>query len=149
MLPPTVKSLNYLNNIFAKIEARQAAAWLVAQLAARGLQPSDVMVLSRKRASLLPMQQALAAAEQAGYVVCILDQISHAYGHLPLLDKAALQVEPGERIAIIGSNSFSGASFARYCLAEGLEVLGLSGGAGRCVEGILAPAAHAAGIAAR
>jgi dTDP-glucose 4,6-dehydratase len=31
-----------------------------------------------------------------------------------------------ERIAIIGSNSFSGASFARYCLAEGLEVLGLS-----------------------
>jgi ATP-dependent helicase/nuclease subunit A len=44
-----------------EIEARQAAAWLVAQLAARGLQPSDVMVLSRKRASLLPMQQALAA----------------------------------------------------------------------------------------
>jgi dTDP-glucose 4,6-dehydratase len=31
-----------------------------------------------------------------------------------------------ERIAIIGSNSFSGASFARHCLAEGLEVLGLS-----------------------
>ena len=31
-----------------------------------------------------------------------------------------------ERIAIIGSNSFSGASFARYCLAEGLDVLGLS-----------------------
>ena len=34
----------------------------------------------------------------------VLDQISHAYGHLPLLDKAALQVEPGERIAIIGRN---------------------------------------------
>ena len=31
-----------------------------------------------------------------------------------------------ERIAIIGSNSFSGASFARHCLAEGLEVLGTS-----------------------
>lgn len=31
-----------------------------------------------------------------------------------------------ERIAIIGSNSFSGASFARHCLAEGLEVLGAS-----------------------
>lgn len=30
------------------------------------------------------------------------------------------------RIAIIGSNSFSGASFARHCLAEGFEVLGLS-----------------------
>ena len=31
-----------------------------------------------------------------------------------------------ERIAIIGSNSFSGASFARHCLQEGIEVLGLS-----------------------
>ena len=34
----------------------------------------------------------------------VLDQISHAYGHQPLLDRAALQVEPGERIAIIGRN---------------------------------------------
>jgi dTDP-glucose 4,6-dehydratase len=31
-----------------------------------------------------------------------------------------------DRIAIIGSNSFSGASFARHCLQEGIEVLGLS-----------------------
>jgi len=31
-----------------------------------------------------------------------------------------------ERIAIIGSNSFSGASFVRYCLEEGYEVLGAS-----------------------
>ena len=31
-----------------------------------------------------------------------------------------------ERIAIIGSNSFSGASFARHCLEERLEVLGAS-----------------------
>ncbi|PTY02888.1 dTDP-glucose 4,6-dehydratase [Opitutaceae bacterium EW11] len=30
------------------------------------------------------------------------------------------------KIAIIGSNSFSGASFARYCLEQGLEVLGAS-----------------------
>jgi dTDP-glucose 4,6-dehydratase len=30
------------------------------------------------------------------------------------------------RIAIIGSNSFSGASFARHCLAQGVEVLGAS-----------------------
>jgi dTDP-glucose 4,6-dehydratase len=30
------------------------------------------------------------------------------------------------RIAIIGSNSFSGASFAAHCLAQGLDVLGLS-----------------------
>lgn len=31
-----------------------------------------------------------------------------------------------DRIAIIGSNSFSGSSFARHCLEEGLQVLGLS-----------------------
>jgi dTDP-glucose 4,6-dehydratase len=30
------------------------------------------------------------------------------------------------RVAIIGSNSFSGASFASYCLEQGLEVMGLS-----------------------
>jgi ATP-binding cassette subfamily F protein uup len=33
-----------------------------------------------------------------------LDAIHHAYGHLPLLEGAALQVEPGERVAIIGRN---------------------------------------------
>ena len=33
-----------------------------------------------------------------------LEHISHAYGHLPLLDDAALQVDAGERIAIIGRN---------------------------------------------
>ena len=30
------------------------------------------------------------------------------------------------RIAVVGSNSFSGASFVRYCLEQGLEVLGTS-----------------------
>ena len=33
-----------------------------------------------------------------------LEGIHHAYGHLPLLDDAALQVDAGERIAIIGRN---------------------------------------------
>lgn len=31
-----------------------------------------------------------------------------------------------ERIAVVGSNSFSGASFVRHCLSQGLEVLGAS-----------------------
>lgn len=31
-----------------------------------------------------------------------------------------------EKIAVLGSNSFSGASFVRHCLAQGLEVLGAS-----------------------
>ena len=34
----------------------------------------------------------------------VLEHISHAYGHLPLLDDVALQVDAGERIAIIGRN---------------------------------------------
>ncbi len=42
------------------LEARQAAAWIAGQLAL-GLKPSDVMVLSRKRAGLLPLQQELRA----------------------------------------------------------------------------------------
>jgi ABC transport system ATP-binding/permease protein len=33
-----------------------------------------------------------------------LDQVTHAYGHLPLLDSVALQVDAGERIAVIGRN---------------------------------------------
>ena len=42
------------------LEARQAAAWIQSQIVS-GLKPSDVMVLSRKRASLLPLQDELRA----------------------------------------------------------------------------------------
>ncbi len=41
------------------LEARQAAAWIAQHLAAGKLQPSDVMVLSRRRAALLPLQDEL------------------------------------------------------------------------------------------
>jgi ATP-binding cassette subfamily F protein uup len=34
----------------------------------------------------------------------VLEHVSHAYGHLPLLDDVALQVDAGERVAIIGRN---------------------------------------------
>ncbi len=43
------------------LEARQAAAWLAGHLAEQSLKPSEVMVLSRKRDSLLPLQAALSA----------------------------------------------------------------------------------------
>ena len=33
-----------------------------------------------------------------------LDHVSHAYGHLPLLDDVSLQIQPGERLALIGRN---------------------------------------------
>src|SRR5262245_53050942 len=34
----------------------------------------------------------------------VLDHISMAYGHLPLLEDVGLQIDPGERIAVIGRN---------------------------------------------
>ena len=33
-----------------------------------------------------------------------LDHVSVAFGHLPLLDDATLQIEPGERVCVIGRN---------------------------------------------
>jgi len=33
-----------------------------------------------------------------------LDHVTHAYGHVPLLDDASLQIEAGERVCIIGRN---------------------------------------------
>jgi len=33
-----------------------------------------------------------------------LDRVSMAFGHLPLLDEVALQVEPRERVCLIGRN---------------------------------------------
>ena len=42
------------------LEARQAARWIKSQISS-GVVPSDVMVLSRKRASLLPLQEELRA----------------------------------------------------------------------------------------
>jgi ATP-binding cassette subfamily F protein uup len=36
--------------------------------------------------------------------LAVLDQISIAYGHLPLVDRASLQIDAGERLALIGRN---------------------------------------------
>ena len=33
-----------------------------------------------------------------------LDHVSIAFGHLPLLDGVALQIEPRERVSVIGRN---------------------------------------------
>ncbi len=33
-----------------------------------------------------------------------LDSVSHAFGHLPLLDRVSLQIDAGERVSIIGRN---------------------------------------------
>jgi ATP-dependent helicase/nuclease subunit A len=49
------------------LEARQAAGWIHRQLAA-GLEPSQIMVLSRKRAGLLPLQEELRALHVAAQI---------------------------------------------------------------------------------
>src|SRR5262245_37365446 len=36
--------------------------------------------------------------------LAVLDQASISYGHLPLLDRASLQIDAGERLALIGRN---------------------------------------------
>src|SRR5262249_15839086 len=47
-----------------------------------------------------------------------LDQISHAYGHLPLLDRAALRVDPGERLALIGRHGRGKSTLLRIMAGE-------------------------------
>lgn len=58
------------------LEARQAAAWLAQQIQSRELQPRQVMVLSRKRDNLLPVQQALRALgipAEVGEKIALMD----------------------------------------------------------------------------
>jgi ATP-binding cassette subfamily F protein uup len=47
-----------------------------------------------------------------------LDRVSIAYGHLPLLDNIALQVEPRERICIIGRNGTGKSTLLRIISGE-------------------------------
>ncbi len=50
------------------LEARQVAHWIASELAHTGQQPSDVMVLSRKRASLMPLQDELRKRQIAAQI---------------------------------------------------------------------------------
>jgi ABC transport system ATP-binding/permease protein len=40
-----------------------------------------------------------------------LDRVSVAFGHLPLLDNVAFQIEPGERVAVLGRNGAGKSTF--------------------------------------
>jgi ATP-dependent helicase/nuclease subunit A len=58
------------------LEARQAAAWIASQLATAPLKPANIMVLSRKRAGLLPLQNELRALNipaQIGEKTALID----------------------------------------------------------------------------
>jgi ABC transport system ATP-binding/permease protein len=52
--------------------------------------------------------------------VLTLDQVSLAFGHLPLFERASLRIEPGERLALIGRNG-SGKSTLLKVVAGELE----------------------------
>jgi ATP-binding cassette subfamily F protein uup len=47
-----------------------------------------------------------------------LDDISLAFGHLPLLDGVSLRIEPGERICLIGRNGTGKSSLLRVITGE-------------------------------
>ena len=47
-----------------------------------------------------------------------LDRASIAYGHLPLLDEASLQIEPKERVAVLGRNGTGKSTLLRIINGE-------------------------------
>src|SRR3954465_13538007 len=47
-----------------------------------------------------------------------LDHISLAFGHLPLLDDISLQIEPGERVCVIGRNGTGKSTLLRILSGE-------------------------------
>lgn len=59
------------------MEARRAAAWLAGHMAEHALKPSEVMVLSRKRDSLPPLQAALSARGIAASIDESLDLMEY------------------------------------------------------------------------
>src|SRR5918911_3424386 len=50
--------------------------------------------------------------------VLTLDRVSIAYGHLPLLDGVSLQIDPRERVAVIGRNGTGKSTLLRIISGE-------------------------------
>ena len=47
-----------------------------------------------------------------------LDEVSHAFGHVPLLERADLRIEAGERLALIGRNGTGKSTLLRIVTGE-------------------------------
>ena len=47
-----------------------------------------------------------------------LDRVSMAYGHVPLLDQASLQIEPRERVCVIGRNGTGKSTLLRIIYGD-------------------------------
>src|SRR5881275_3189154 len=48
----------------------------------------------------------------------VLDRVSLAFGHLPLLDEATLRIERGERVSIVGRNGTGKSTLLRIVSGE-------------------------------
>ncbi|MGH9143856.1 MAG: ATP-binding cassette domain-containing protein, partial [Vicinamibacterales bacterium] len=53
-----------------------------------------------------------------------LDRVSIAYGHLPLLDEVAMQIEAGERVSVIGRNGTGKSTLLKILSGEALADAG-------------------------
>jgi ATP-binding cassette subfamily F protein uup len=77
--------------------------------------------------------------------IVTLDRVSMAYGHVPLLDQASLQIEPGERVAVIGRNGEGKSTLLRIVSGDETPTNGTVSRAAGLRIGRLTQDAHLAG----
>lgn len=65
-----------------------------------------------------------------------LSDASLAYGHVPLLDHASFQLDPGERVALIGRNGSGKSSLLRALAGQARSMMAWCGGSRGCIWGM-------------
>src|SRR5262245_49967400 len=66
----------------------------------------------------MPCHAPVSAAADSTMPLVTLDHVSLAFGHLPLLDDAALRIERGERVAVLGRNGTGKSTLLRIVAGE-------------------------------